>query len=455
MQIRNSWVPAGMGADVSRIMDTRHPVGRPVAGDSFLRFGSLKRPLPGPLPLNKTGIFYTPSHRQYYHQWLWDSAFHAIILSHYDTDEAKKELSSLFDEQWDNGMVAQIRFNPSNRIAPYRPNAEDWGTGRPTSGITQPPLIGSALKVVFEKSGDRQFLAETFDKAMKFQEWMKAEREIPGTKLIGIVHPWESGTDNSPIFDGIRDRLVAGTFANVEVPPRADKLNVDEAQRPLEEDYKVYWGLLRQFRALGWDQKKMVEQSPFLVAEPLFNSLWIKSNEDMADLADALGRPADARKLRGWAEASRKDMRKYMWNRKDGFFYAYDFRAQSQIKVKTVNGLIPIYARVPTRHQARRLVREHLANPEAFYGKHGVPSTAFNESTYDPKRYWRGPVWINTQWLLVNGLRDYSYDVYANELTAKAKALTGKAGFREYYHPETGEGLGAKDFSWSTLTEIL
>ena len=443
------------------------PVQTSLLPDQFVRFGS-RRPIPQILQTNNQGRFITPSHLQYYHQWLWDSALHAVILSRFDMPAAQQELESLFDEQWPNGFVAQIRFNP-NIEATYRPNQSDWGTGRPTSGITQPPLMGMALRELQQQGAPKAFVEDIFDKTLQYHEWMKAEREVNNTGLVGIVHPWESGTDNSPIFDAARDRLVAGVYKNVNVPPRADTKTVNAEHRPKEADYKVYWGLLNDFKALGWNQADMTKQSKFLMAEPLFNTMWVKSNDDMADVADQLAvdartagepevaeqREAQAVKLRAFAEEGRQGMRQYLWNDQDGFFYAYDFRANEQVKIKTVNGLVPLYGKIPTPAQAARLVKEHYTNPQEFYGGKAVPSTAFNEGAYDPLRYWRGPAWINTQWFLINGLKDYKFDALSSELSDKTKALTRQSGFREYYDARTGEGLGARDFSWSTLSEIL
>jgi glycogen debranching enzyme len=67
------------------------------------------------------------------------------------------------------------------------------------------------------------------------------------------------------------------------------------------------------------------------------------------------------------------------------------------------------------------------------------------------KLVWRGPVWINTNWYLARGLRRYGRPDLARHLEDRSAALVEGAGFREYYDPRTGEGHGARDFSWSAL----
>jgi hypothetical protein len=64
---------------------------------------------------------------------------------------------------------------------------------------------------------------------------------------------------------------------------------------------------------------------------------------------------------------------------------------------------------------------------------------------------WRGPSWINTNWFLSKALRQHGFSDLADIIVAKSQECIEKSGFREYYHPYTAEGLGARDFGWSTL----
>ena len=53
--------------------------------------------------------FTVPAGGMYPNQWLWDSCFHAIILSHLEPDMAKAELRALFARQLPSGMVPHMR----------------------------------------------------------------------------------------------------------------------------------------------------------------------------------------------------------------------------------------------------------------------------------------------------------------------------------------------------------
>ena len=426
--------------------------GHSVEADT-VNFGNARLPLPRVLEINNQGRFITPSHIQYHHQWLWDAAFHAIVLTQYDPEMAKQEINTLLEAQWDNGFIPHIQFNPSVEGG-YRPNASDWSTGHQGSGITQPPLIATAVREIYEATQDDKFLGAVFPKILAYHQWLKADRDSENTGLLSIVHPWEAGTDNSPIFDALREKLWQERYHNVEPFPRVDTDNVDASQRPGGKDYQVYWGLVEDFKAMGWNQSEIAKNSPFSVADPLFNSVWAKANEDLAYLAQKAGYISDFNVLTNWSNQTKKAMRQNLWSRKDKIFYAKDLRSNELIPVKTISGLVPLYAGVPSWLQTRRLV-QHLNNPNEFNAPRGITSTSMDEASFDPQNYWRGPVWINTMWFIVQGLQRLGKTELASRYAEKAKALVNSEGFREYYHPLSGEGLGAPDFSWSTLALTL
>ena len=70
-----------------------------------------------------------------------------------------------------------------------------------------------------------------------------------------------------------------------------------------------------------------------------------------------------------------------------------------------------------------------------------IPSTEVTEPYFKHLTYWRGPVWVNTNWMIWLGLLKYYYNDAAGifELTANHE-------FREYYDPFTGRGLVGNHF---------
>jgi glycogen debranching enzyme len=76
---------------------------------------------------------------------------------------------------------------------------------------------------------------------------------------------------------------------------------------------------------------------------------------------------------------------------------------------------------------------------------------------FDPRLYWRGPIWINTDWLLWRGLMLHGRTRVADEIAASMVGLVRRSGWREYYSPFGGEGFGSHDFSWTAalLIDVL
>ena len=86
-----------------------------------------------------------------------------------------------------------------------------------------------------------------------------------------------------------------------------------------------------------------------------------------------------------------------------------------------------------------------------------VPSYDGYGFGFSPVQYWRGPVWININWLLMHGLKRYGFEEHAQRLRQVIIELCQKYGFFEYFDPLTGRGHGSDFFSWTAalLIDVL
>ena len=325
-------------------------------------------------------------------------------------------------------MLPQIRFAPGQQG--YRPDADDWGvtpeisgpTALRTSGITQPPIVGMCVHEVYRKLDEAtrrvhhdDFLAMA-DGLERYHAWLLSERDPWGEHLALCLHPWETGTDNSPAFDP----LIESTRAYIEQHGlavdtfgRADTVHVKGEHRPTDRDYFVYFGLLSLFKAHKYDQRTIIERSPFLLQDVLFNSLLAASLKSLADLQEALAGGSggqghlkdDAARNRDLAEAVSSAIRRKLWSDKDGFFYSYDCSERRLLYTPTVSGFMPLMGGIALPEQTDRLIT-HLTDPSEFWTEVPVSSTAVSSPPFDALRYWRGPAWPVTNWLVVRGLRE-------------------------------------------------
>jgi Trehalase len=417
------------------------------------------------LKRNWTGAFTKPGGLLYQHQWSWDSAFIAMGSVHVDQSHAEQELRTLFEGQWANGMLPHMIFNP--QAANYQDRLEFWEIWRSalaprqrqTSGIVQPPVHATAILHIYRHAQDRArarvFLAEMFPRLKAWHAYLYRQRDPQGEGLVSIQHPWES-LDNSPIWDPILRRI---QLRPEEVPAyrRVDIQSVNAQDRPGRMEYDRYAYLVKLFAERNYDEAQIRRDCPFLVQDVLFNALLCQANRDLAEIARLLDE--DPTPCEAWAEQTAQATNQKLWDEEHGIYNDFDLVTDKLIHAPSVAGFLPLFAGISDAVRARRMYT--YLNSDAFCSLaeacYAVPSYDRHEPEFSPHRYWRGPVWINMNWLLSHGMRRYGFQEYAQRLRQSIIDLAQKHGFYEYYDPFTGRGHGTDQFSWTAalLLDIL
>ena len=296
---------------------------------------------------NDRGTYTVPTHGLYPFQWNWDSALSALGFSHFDEARAWTEIETLFAHQWDDGMVPHIIFHQQDDG--YFPGPDVWGTGRPvpTSGITQPPVAGFAARRIFDRAQDKALAAEKaralLPRIHAWHQWFFASRDPQGTGLVAIIHPWESGRDNSVDWDAAFERVPT---EGVQPFTRRDTSHANPAHRPTDEQYKRYIWLVQKFRSLGWDNTKLHDASPFQIVDPGFNAILIRSCADLADLADTLGETEIASQSRAMADKAIAAM-ETLWSDKLGQYVCHDRAFGALVDSPSIGGILAAFAPIP------------------------------------------------------------------------------------------------------------
>ena len=381
-------------------------------------------------------LYTVPSPDIYPFQWLWDSCFHAYIYAHFDVARAEEELRSVLSKPLLNGLLPHIIYWQKED---ERPN---WGRefrgdiinqtwkSEGTSTLTQPPLIATTILDLYKKSGNKSFLEETYPILRAYYNYLLRERDPEKRGLVGIVNPDESGMDNSPRFDEAQDLPIDHT----------DNENLDRRIARIIE-----------YQDCSSENTACMREH-FWIEGVAFNSIFCKSLNALSEIAGILGKKEDRQTFVAASTRTREAIRTQMctngicrslWLNKN--------KEREYVNVATWSIFSPLYAEILNKHEARRLVQEYLLNEEMFWSTYPVPSTAMNEPTYDAGNFWRGPVWMAPNWFIYKGLRAYGFDDIARTIKEKSIALFEKSGCREYYHPQTGAGLGAQNFTWGGL----
>jgi len=394
---------------------------------------------------NDRGAYTVPTHGLYPFQWNWDSCLSALGFSQFDMDRAFVELETLFDNQWDDGMVPHIVFHEYD--SGYFPNTDVWQTNRatPTSGITQPPVAGFALAELYNRAIDKsQYTERTrklLQKVHKWHSWFYNYR-ADESGLVAIVHPWESGRDNSVDWDAAFERVPTEGVAPFV---RRDTSHANPEHRPTDEQYKRYIWLVEKFRSLGWDNKLIAKQSPFQIIDPGFNAILIKSCFDMADLAQLLGEEQIEADARSMGQKSLNAMER-LWSDELGQYVCFDRVAQHLINSPSIAGLLASFAPIP-KNRATRVAQTIRALGEKT--KYLVASHPPLTAEFDELRYWRGPVWLIVNYMIAIGMRRVGEDDVVNRIVNDSIELIETSGFAEYYGPISGSPCGGDTFTWT------
>jgi hypothetical protein len=418
--------------------------------------GALEQRAIAVLDANWMGHATRASARLYPHQWSWDSACIAIGYSTWDQARARAELSWIFAGQWSNGLLPHIRFAKNAR---YFPGPEFWRTDLsllapadpPTSGIVQPPVHATAVWKVFRRARDadeaKAFLREIQPRLAAWHDYLYRERTRGDDGLVEIWHPWESGMDNSPLWDAALERI---TLPPEAIPDyqRVDVEFVDAAQRPTNDHYDRYAYLVKLYRDRGYDAERIREDCPFVVRDVLFNSLLAQANRDLAEISRVTG--DDPEPYETWANRIAATLEAALWDEDEATYFDYDVRAGELIRKRTGAGFSPLYAGVPSAERVIRLV-ERLRNCQVAIDGAGraVTSVPADDPRFEPALYWRGPIWPMINWVAHEGLLRYGFAAEAADIRKALIELARREGFWEHYNGVTGEGGGTEHLSWT------
>ncbi|WP_059013458.1 MGH1-like glycoside hydrolase domain-containing protein [Streptomyces specialis] len=412
---------------------------------------------------NWVGASTVPSRTLYPHQWSWDSGFIAIGLRHLSAFRAQLELETLLDAQWSDGRIPHIVFNPDVPLTAYFPSPDFWrsstaggAAGAPgaveTSGIVQPPIHAMAAWLVHQAApappARRGFLRRVYPRLMAWQRYLTDSRDLGGRGLASIVHPWESGMDNSPCWDSPLSRVEPAAPDSFH---RADLDHGCPADRPTDLDYGRYVRLAAHYRDLGYQDA--AARHLFAVEDPGLNALLIASEHALAEIATALGEDSSDHQVR--AEQLTTTLLKRLWNPDAGMFLCQDVITGEPIPERSAAGLLPLILPGLPEDIADTLVR--TASGEHFglgSTTRLVPSYDLTGCAFDAARYWRGPAWFNVNWLLERGLRRHGARRQADALRRTMLRAAEESHFAEYVDPFTGEARGSRDFSWTAALTI-
>ena len=357
--------------------------------------------------IQHAGLFPSYHYKWFNGFWSWDSWKHAVGLSYYNLELAKEQVRLMFAFQEEDGFVPDVVFRDTTI---EKHNYRD----------TKPPLASWAVHKIFKQSADLDFLKEMYPKLKQYHNWWYRYRDHDQDGICEygsmdgslIAAKWESGMDNAVRFDEA-EILQNG--------PTAFSLN-----------------------------QESVDLNAYLYLEKML----------LSELATSLGLEVDAEDFSNQASILKEKINNQFFDVNDGWYYDTDIDGTSMIKVKACEGWIPLWTKVANQDQADA-VRTTMLDTNHFLTKVPLQTLSVSHLEFNPQKgYWRGPNWLDQAYFGIQGLRNYGFEKEADQLTLTilegAEGLLDKGtSIRENYHPVTGEGLNAHNFSWSAAHIIM
>jgi len=338
--------------------------------------------------------------------WGWDTAFHALGINHFNSDLAVENLLTQFAGMKPDGMLCSM--------------IDDSLT--PSSDISQPPAQAWAIDEIYKKTGDLDFLQNMYLKSKDYLKWFYKERDLDEGGLYEFHTAGETGWDDTPRFLGVREGITIGTRIT-----SIDTIDLNS------------WLHFYLTKMAGW--------------------------------AKILGKDKENKRWELGAERLKKSIDRYMWSEADGCWF--DIRRvdgrHEKVKVLTPAVWFPAWLNATDdKAKVKRVIEEHLLNPEEFFGKYPIPSVAYNSPFYDKREkgcYWQGQIWLVTAYSAYDTLKKHGYKKEALDLKRRLLSMMStpeKGGIHENYNALTGEvgctGHAGKpalsQFGWSSTFVI-
>ena len=336
-----------------------------------------------------------PSHAAYYFVgfWAWDTWRFSAALAKFNPKLAKDNIRAMFDYQQPDGMIIDCIYTD-----PAENNARD----------SKPPLVSWAVDEIFTHTNDTAFISEMYPQLMAYYKWWYNKRdhnrngmcEYGSTDGTLEAAAWESGMDNAIRFDDAKMLKNDGA---------EDAWSMDQESVDLNAYLALECKLLKKFAGIL--------------------GVTFDGPDYSSQVAD------------------------YFFDKEKGFFFDRRLKDGSFIQEPGCEAYTPLWTKVATADQVKAML-PLLTDTAKFSTYIPFPTVAADHPKYNPRGYWRGPIWLDQTYFAIRGLRNYGYNKMADEYTLQVfdrlQGLKEGAPIHENYGTHTGELLKAPHFSWSS-----
>lgn len=339
-----------------------------------------------------------PSKLGYVGLWQWDAYFIALGLRHGAPELARTQMDVAIGHARPDGQLPDVVHDHgvlhSSADLPPGDLENLRRLGSPSVEgedvpLTKPPLTALTLELLSRQLG-AQVVDDHLQAVLDSQQWWY-ERSDPGsTGWPAYLHPYSSGLDDSPVFD--RNAIL-----------------------------------------------RSPDLAAYLIVQDQLLARWFERHE----------RSGQAREYRTRADRLRTQLEQ-RWDAERGLFVLQG--ENTEVTTRSILNLIALL--IPElRADIRDALIAQITDPARFGGQWLLPTVSRDDPDFSPERMWRGPVWINTAWLVIQGLRTQGKADLADQVTGNVLDLVMHAGGpSEYFNPDSGRKARTSTvlFGWSS-----
>jgi glycogen debranching enzyme len=203
--------------------------------------------------------------------------------------------------------------------------------------------------------------------------------------------------------------------------------------------------LAHRARRYRFELRRIPAAESVLIDDLAFNAILAAANRALVELARDANVPLEPALTACFDRTARA--LDDLWDEASGQYFSRDAVTGTLLTVPTVATFLPLWAGIATPGRTARLVAR-LAEP-AWWTRFPVPSVPTDAPEFEAERYWKGPTWVNMNWMIIQGLVRQGETEVADELRRRTLALVAASGCKEYFSALTGHGYGADEFSWT------
>lgn len=309
----------------------------------------------------------------------------------------------------------------------------DWSGITSSRDRSQPPVGAIIFLQLYRKYNDRWLLEEVFEQLCAWNAWWTEHRQIKDGLLAWGSDRIEPLVGNYWETTGVNDTFGAALESGLDNSPMYDDIPFNKEKNALE------------------------------LADAGLMGLFIMDCLALAEIASILGDSERADALCATAERFGVNLHQ-LWDEETGIFR--NLRTDTGVFSERLSpaNFYPLLTPYATASQVRRMIDEHLYNPDEFWGEWVLPSIARNDPAYTDQNYWRGRIWAPMNLLVYLGLHMQGETEAASRLAEKSSALLLKEWLshghvHENYNCNTGEGCDVPNsdryYHWGGLLGLI